>query len=59
MKYFITFVLCAVATIVLIHLVIRLLGLEASGGITWVPIAFLYLCFYGFTNPFTKTKNKE
>jgi hypothetical protein len=60
MKYFITFALCAVATIVLIHLICRLLGLGEPGDITlWVPIAFLYLCFYGFTNPFTKTKNKE
>jgi hypothetical protein len=61
MKYFITFALCAIATIVLIQLICRLLGLEeGAGGITWVPIAFLYLCFYGFTNPFTKTqKGKE
>ena len=60
MKYFITFALCAVATIVLIHVICKLLGLGEPNDITlWVPIAFLYLAFYGFSNPLTKTKNKE
>ena len=60
MKYFITFALCAVATIVLIHLICRLLGLGEPGDITlWVPVAFLYLAFYGFSNPLTKKTNQE
>jgi uncharacterized RDD family membrane protein YckC len=60
LKYFITFALCAVVTVVLIHLIIRLLGIGEPDSITVsVPIAFLYLAFYGFTNPFTKTKSKE
>ena len=59
MKYFMTFALCTVATIVLVHLVVRLLGLESNTITLTVPILFLYLCFYGFSNPLTKTKNKE
>jgi len=59
MKYFITFALCTVATIVLTHLVSRLLGLESNNITITVPIVFLYLVFYGFSNPLTKTKNKE
>ena len=57
MKHFITFALCAVATIVLIHVISKLLGVgEPSQVVTWVPIAFLYISFYGFGNPFTKSK---
>ncbi len=61
MKYFITFALCAVATVVLIQLILRIFNLDSdnSTAVTVVPIAFLYLTFYGFSNPFTKTKNKE
>ena len=60
MKYFLVFALCAVATIVLIHLITRLLGVEESSGVvTYVPIAFLYLAFYGFGNPLAKPKDKE
>ena len=60
MKYFLVFALCAVATIVLIHLITRLLGAEESSGVvTYVPIAFLYLAFYGFGNPFAKPQDKE
>ena len=60
MKYFITFALCAVATIVLIHVICKLIGLgEPDEVVTWVPVAFLYLSFYGFGNPFTKSKNAE
>ena len=54
-----TFALCTVATIVLVHLVVRLLGLESNTITLTVPILFLYLCFYGFSNPLTKTKNNE
>ena len=60
MKYFMIFALCAVATIVLIHVICKLLGLgEPSQVVTWVPVAFLYLSFYGFGNPFIKTQNKD
>lgn len=60
MKHFLAFALCAVATVVLIHLITRLLGLgESSGVVTYVPIAFLYLAFYGFGNPFAKSKDQE
>ena len=60
MKYFMWFVLCAVATVLLIHLICSLLGLGKPGPIvTYVPIAFLYLSFYGFRNPFAKSKNEE
>ena len=59
MKYFITFALCAVATVVLIHVICRLLGLGEPGDVvTWVPIVFVYIGFYGFGNPFTKSKTK-
>ena len=56
MKYFITFALCTVVTIVLIHLVVKLLGLEPNNITLTVPILFLYLCFYGFSNPLAKNK---
>jgi hypothetical protein len=60
MKYFMTFALCAVATIVLIHVICKLLGVGEPGEVVWlVPVAFLYLSFYGFGNPFTKTQNKD
>lgn len=60
MKYFMWFALCAVATILLTHLVCRLLGLEKPDQVvTFVPIGLLYLNFYGFGNPFAKSKNEE
>jgi hypothetical protein len=61
MKYFITFALCAVATIVLVHVISTLLGVKEEAGSvgTWVPVAFLYICFYGLGKPFTKPQNKD
>lgn len=60
MKYFLTFALCAVVTTVLVHLIVKLLGFDESSDVTlWISIAFLYFVFYGLSNPFTKTQNKE
>jgi len=60
MKHFLWFALCAVATIVLIHVICRLLGLEKPDQVTmYVPIAFLYISFYGFGVPFTKSKDEQ
>ena len=60
MKYFLTFALCAVATVVLVYLIVKLLGFDDVNDITlWVPVGFLYVVFYGFSNPFTKSQNKE
>jgi hypothetical protein len=60
MKHFMWFALCAVATIVLIHVISRLLGLGKPDQVVWyVPIAFLYFGFYGFGNPFAKSKSEE
>jgi|TARA_B110000263_G_C15134150_1_gene430290 hypothetical protein len=59
MKKFIGFALCAVATIVLIHLILRFFNLDTdnSTAANIVPIAFLYITFYGI--PYTKPKGKE
>ena len=58
MKKFIGFALFAVVTVVSIHLICRLFDLGEPGDIVlWVPIAFLYMAFYGI--PFTKQKEKE
>jgi hypothetical protein len=60
MKHFIAFALCAVATIVLIHVISKLLGVEDPDEVvSMVPVAFLYFSFYGFSIPFTKSKKAE
>ena len=59
MKYFLVFALCTVAAIVLIHIVVRLFGLESKNVTLWVPIVIMYFCFYGLSNPFGSTKNEE
>ena len=60
MKKFLIFALCSVATIVLIHLILKLFKIgEASIATDIVPIFIIYCCFYGTNNPFSKTKDKE
>lgn len=59
MKYFMWFALCAVATLALIYVICSLLDLGKPGPVVlYVPLAFLYLSFYGFSNPFTKSKSE-
>jgi len=60
MKKFLIFALCSVATIVLIHLILKLFNVEeASIAADIVPIFIIYCCFYGTNIPFSKTKGKE
>ena len=61
MKYFLTFAVCAVVTVVLVHLITKLLlGFDDANDITlWVSVVFLYFVFYGFSNPFMKGQKKE
>ena len=60
MKKFLIFALCSVATIVLIHLILKLFNVEeASIAADIVPIFIIYCCFYGMNIPFSKTKGKE
>ncbi len=59
MKYFLTFALCTVATTVLVHLIVKFLDRESGTVTVMVPILFMYLCFYGFSNPLAKTKPEE
>ncbi|MCH2140142.1 MAG: hypothetical protein MK100_03815 [Phycisphaerales bacterium] len=60
MKYFLTFAVCAVVTVVLVHLIVKLLGFDDANDITlWVSVVFLYFVFYGFSNPFMKGQKKE
>ena len=57
---FLIFALCSVATIVLIHLILKVFNLgEASIAADIVPIFIIYCCFYGASIPFSKTKDKE
>ena len=60
MKYFLTFALCAVATMVLVHFIcIKLLGFDDANDVTlWASIIPVYLAFYGVSNPLTKSQDK-
>ena len=60
MKYHLTFALCATATIVLVHLIVKALGFDDSNDITiWLSVLPVYLAFYGVSNPLTKPQSKE
>jgi len=61
MKKFLIFALSSVATIVLIHLILKLFNVEEATfpAADIVPIFIIYCCFYGKTIPFSKTKDKE
>jgi hypothetical protein len=60
LKHFLTFAVCAVVTVVLVHLIVNLLGFDDANDITlWVPVVVLYFVCCGCSNPFMKGQKKE